>query len=86
MASDNPGEWPLEIVVHSDDEFLEFARLLGHTDDVINDLRFQSINSTSLPLSSPFSTYAERVVRLHVPMWRWEVDKEELEKYRVTFL
>jgi hypothetical protein len=85
--SDNPGDWPLEIVVHTDDEFLAFARSLGYDDVATNDIPFQSINSLSLPKSSPFNTDSERVVRLHVPMWRWEVDKEEWEgKYKVTFL
>jgi hypothetical protein len=87
MPSDNPGDWPLEIIVHSDDEFLAFARSLGYSDDDTNDPLFQSINSLRLPLSSPFNTHSDRVVRLHVPMWRWELDKEEwLVKYKVTFL
>jgi len=87
MPSDNPGDWPLEIIVHTDAEFLEFARSLGYDDEDTNDPLFQSINSLHLPSSSPFNKDAERVVQLHVPMWRWEVDKEEwLEKYKVTFL
>jgi hypothetical protein len=87
MASDNPGEWPLEIVVHSNDEFLEFARSLGYDEVATNDFQFQSINSTGLPSSSPYNKDAERLVQIHVPMWRWEVDKEEwLGKYPVTFL
>jgi hypothetical protein len=85
-APDNPNDWPIEVVVHSDEDFKAFARSLGHTEDQTNDLQFQSINSLSLPLSSPFNTHKDRVIRLHVPMWRWEVDKEELEKYPVTFL
>jgi hypothetical protein len=47
----------------------------GYDEDAINSLAFQSINVPS-----------DGVFRLHIPMWRWEVDKEELEKYRVTFL
>jgi hypothetical protein len=85
--SDNPGDWPFEIIVHSDDDFIAFARSLGYGEDATNDLRFQSINSMSLPSSSPYNKDAERIVQLHVPMWRWEVEKEEwLEKYKVTFL
>jgi hypothetical protein len=58
----------------------------GRDDDTINSLRFQSINSLGLPWSSPFNTHAEAVVRLHVPMWRWEVEKEWLGTCKVTFL
>jgi hypothetical protein len=87
MPSDNQGEWPLEIIVHSNDDFITFARSLGYSEETIHGLPFQSINSTGLPPSSPYNKDAERLVQLHVPMWRWEVDKEEWEgKYPVTFL
>ncbi len=78
-APDNPNDWPLEVFVHSNDGFLAFARASGYDEETINPpddpMRFQSNN---VP--------AEGVFRLHIPMWRWEVDKEELEKYPVTFL
>jgi hypothetical protein len=72
---DNSNDWPLEVVVHSDSDFQEFARASGYDEDTINSLNFQSINVPS-----------DGVIRLHVPMWRWEVDKEELGKHPVTFL
>ena len=76
---DNPNDWPLEVVVHSDADFQAFARASGYDQDTINPpgdpLKFQSINVPS-----------DGVFRLHVPMWRWEVDKEEVQKYPVTFL
>jgi hypothetical protein len=87
MPTDNPGEWPLEIVVYSNDGFIAFGHSLGYSYDAINDTRFQSINSLSLPPESPFNTDKERVCRLYVPMWRWEVEKDEwLGKYKVTFV
>jgi hypothetical protein len=88
MPSDNPGQWPIEIIVHSDDDFIAFARSLGYTDETINDTPFQSINSLDLPLDSPYCTHEERVCRLHIPMWRWEVDNDELGEAAdtVTFL
>jgi hypothetical protein len=74
-APDKPNDWPFEVVVHSNDGFQAFARESGYDSDAINSLAFQSINVPS-----------DGVFRLHIPMWRWEVDKEEIEKYRVTFL
>ena len=73
-AQENPKDWPLEVFVHSNDGFQVFARASGYDEDAINSLAFESINVPS-----------DGVFQLHVPMWRWEVDKEELEKYRVTF-
>jgi hypothetical protein len=76
---DNPNDWLFEVVVHSNDCFEAFARESGYDDDTINSLtdplRFQSIN-----------VQLDGVTQLHVPRWRWEVDKDELEKYRVRFL
>jgi hypothetical protein len=72
---DNPKDWRLEVFVHSNDGFHAFARASGYDEEAINSLAFQSIN---VPSDGAF--------RLHVPMWRWEVDKEALEKYPVTFL
>jgi hypothetical protein len=85
---DNPGNWPLEIIVHSDDDFIAFARSLGYDEATINGLPFQSINSTGLPSSSPYNKDAERLVQLHVPIWRWEVEEEEWDEkgYKITFL
>jgi hypothetical protein len=72
---DNPNDWLFEVVVHSNDGFLAFARESGYDEDAINSLAFQSIN-----------VQLDGVTQLHVPRWRWEVDKDELEKHRVTFL
>ena len=80
MPSDNPGDWPIEIMVHSNDGFIEFAHTCGYSDEAINQTEFQSINSLGLPPTSPFNTNKERVCRIHIPMWGWEVDKEELSK------
>jgi hypothetical protein len=59
--------------------FPAFARASGYAEETINPpddpMRFQSI-----------SVIEDGVMRLHIPMWRWEVDKEELGKYPVTFL
>jgi hypothetical protein len=49
-------------------DFQAFARASGYDEDTINSLAFQSINVPS-----------DGVIQLHVPMWCWEVDKEELE-------
>ncbi len=74
-APDKPNDWPIEVFVHSNDDFQAFARASGCDEDTINSptdpLRFQSIN-----------VMADGVIQLHVPMWRWEVDKEELENTR----
>jgi hypothetical protein len=76
---DNPNNRPIEIIVHSDEGFIAFARASGYAEDTINPpddpLRFQSINEQS-----------HGVTYLHIPMWRWEVDEEEFEKYPVTFV
>jgi hypothetical protein len=74
-AQENPKDWPLEVFVHSNADFEAFACESGYDEDAINSLAFQSINVPS-----------DGVFRLHIPMWRWEADKEELEKYRVTLL
>jgi hypothetical protein len=67
-----PLDCPLEIVVYSDEGFMGFARKLGYSEEVINALEFQSLNSLGL-----FPPYARSdCVVLHVPMWRWEVDEE----------
>ena len=74
-APDNPHDWMFEVVVHSNDGFEAFARESGFDEDTINSLHFKSIN-----------VRLDGVTQLHVPRWRWEVDKDELEKYRVRFL
>jgi hypothetical protein len=66
-----PDDCPLEIVVYSDEGFIEFARKLGYSEEVINSLSFQSINS--LGLNPPYAR--SDCVVLHVPKWRWEVDE-----------
>jgi hypothetical protein len=75
----NPSEYPIRIVVHTDDGFIAFARERGYDEDTINPpddpLRFQSIADPR-----------DGAHWLHVPMWRWEVDKDELQKYPVTFV
>jgi hypothetical protein len=67
------------IVVHSDAGFMAYAREQGYDEDTINPpddpLRFQSIREVR-----------DGVHWLHVPMWRWEVDKEDLQKHPVTFV
>jgi len=74
-AQENPKDWPLEVFVHSNVTLKRSLVSQEYDEDAINSLAFQSINVPS-----------DGVFRLHIPMWRWEVDKEELEKYRVTFL
>jgi hypothetical protein len=72
-------DWPIRIIVHSDEGFIEFARARGCDENTIN------------PPDDPlrFSSYADPrdgVHWLHIPMWRWEVEKEEFQKYPVTFV
>lgn len=43
----NPNDWPLEVLVHSNAGFEAFARASGYDEDTINSLRFQSINVPS---------------------------------------
>jgi hypothetical protein len=69
-------ELPFRVVVHSNEGFDAFAREQGYDEETINDpLRFQSIREVR-----------DGVHWLHVPMWRWEVDKEDLQKHPVTFV
>lgn len=69
-------DYPLHIVVHSNEGFDALAREQGHDEETINDpLKFQSI-----------AHERDGVHWLHIPMWRWEVEKEDFEKYPVTFV
>jgi hypothetical protein len=72
-------DYPIRIVVHSNDGFIAFAHTKGYSDETINPpddpLRFSSIADPR-----------DGVHWLHIPMWRWQVDKEEFQKHPVTFV
>jgi hypothetical protein len=72
-------ELPFRIIVHSNKGFEAFAREQGYDDATIN------------PPDDPFRFSSIADIRdgihwLHIPMWRLEVEKEEFQKYPVTFV